>query len=71
MGQIVTGTFEAAENLEDALTYLLANEFSENLITVGNLIISIDTESDIDAQEAYDVLVSYGAVNIKLPGLTA
>jgi hypothetical protein len=69
MGQIVTGTFESAENLEDALTYLLANEFSEDEIMVGHLIMSIDTTSDVEAQEAYDVLVSYGAINIKLPGL--
>jgi hypothetical protein len=69
MGQIVTGTFEAAENLEDARTYLLANEFSEQEITISDMLMSIDTSDDVEAQEAYDVLVSYGAVNIKLPGL--
>ncbi|MES2426036.1 MAG: hypothetical protein V4560_03650 [Bacteroidota bacterium] len=66
-----TGTFKDMEHAEDAKSYLLANDFTEEDILIipaveNKVILKVHADSSIEMQEAVDVLRNYGAVNIAM-----
>ncbi len=59
------------EHAEDAKSYLLANDFTEEDILIipaveNKVILKVHADSSIEMQEAVDVLRNYGAVNIAM-----
>lgn len=65
------GTFKDLDHAEDARSYLLANDFTEEDITVipdgGNKVfLKIHADDAIEMQEAVDVLRNYGAIDISM-----
>jgi hypothetical protein len=68
--QTITGTFQNAEQIEDARSYLLANGFEEpELISKPGTQLTVFASSARDALEVADVLRNYGAVNISIPNI--
>lgn len=66
-----TGTFKDMGHAEDAQSYLLANDFTEEDILIiptaeNKVILKVHADSYIEMQEAVDVLRNYGAVNIAM-----
>jgi len=66
-----TGTFRDMDHAEDAQSYLLANDFTEDDFVVvpdgeTKVILKVHADSAIEMQEAVDVLRNYGAVNISM-----
>jgi hypothetical protein len=64
-----TGTFKDIDHAEDARSYLLANDFTEDDLVVipegdTKVTLKVHADSAIEMQEAVDVLRNYGAVNI-------
>ncbi len=63
----ITATFDQPEHAEEAQEYLLANDFNEEDVTIADGVnITVGAKSDLEAQEAADVLRNYGASNIVL-----
>ena len=63
----ITATFDQPEHAEEAQEYLLANDFDEEDVTIASGVhITVGAKSDLEAQEAADVLRNYGASNIVL-----
>jgi len=63
---IATATFTDINNAEDARSYLLANEFTDEQLKLSGLKLDIYTKTLLEAQEAVDVLRNYGAFDINM-----